>query len=1057
MASINIKVKSDFAQASKDLKSFGNVTEAEKKRIQKYLDSFKGESIDKFIDENRRLGAGMKANKGDISAIITQQKALEKQSINLISKGLDPEDKAIEKLNDEYNRLQKEYDQTIAKNKAMENASKAASVALLAIGAAAVGAAAVSSKMALEYTKSLANINTMIDVTADEMSNLNDEMTGVSNEFAIQKSELSAGVYQALSAGAKDLSQAMDIVTKSAKLGKGALIDTASSVDIVTTAMNAYGDDVVDASLATDVFFNIIKQGKINGEQLSQSIGQSITLFSAAKISVEELGAGIATLTKVGVKSSEATTQLNGVVNAFLKPSEALASAMHDVGFESGSALLESEGLKGALEFLSTATGGSVDKMAELIPNIRGMRGALALASNDMKTYNDVALSFNDVSGSANEAMLKQTDGFAKNAFTVEQSIIIFKNLSESIGQKLIPTLGSAASALNEFMMDSDNLNKTLEIVGLSLAGVTAGLATFLLLSKGAAAIQALSAAFVALNLAMKANPAIFIASAVTAVLIPAIILLVKNWDKVSVVIQTSLQVLGQAFKMLGVNIKTSWVVAINTLKLAWLSLGAIIVDKVLGGVQMFLDLASKIPFVGDKFASLSSTVGETKEAFNALADEAKNNTVAVIQGAIDEREEVKKTTEENIKNINLESKERLEALKVQEEANEEATQAVIKSGEEEVVATVNTEENKLAVEKSYSSKSSAIAEKANDDKEKDSAEMVENITKNIEEALSQIESLATKSSFTFQDLGDVITSIADSSESKILGVVGKLVSSISGMIEEIKEKEEEFQQSLADSFVDTYSQILSNRKALIDQTYDLEAERISDTYNLELETIKNTLSEAELLQLQSLGIIEETKAEANETARREALQAAADAGIVAAAQIKAINDVYDARETAIEDQATAEAEAATATAQYQYDNAVFQRNLSYAQASISAQEAMASLPWYTSSADKEALASNYQSILSSIASTPLPPNPSAQTGTPMGGFTVPENTGSSRADNTSINVSPNEVVSVTPRGEGGNSQNIIVQIARETIFNVINDGLGSGDIIINTDNIQSA
>ncbi len=33
MASINLKIKSDFAQASKDLKKFGTLTEAESKRV----------------------------------------------------------------------------------------------------------------------------------------------------------------------------------------------------------------------------------------------------------------------------------------------------------------------------------------------------------------------------------------------------------------------------------------------------------------------------------------------------------------------------------------------------------------------------------------------------------------------------------------------------------------------------------------------------------------------------------------------------------------------------------------------------------------------------------------------------------------------------------------------------------------------------------------------------------------------------------------------------------------------------------------------------------------
>ena len=99
MAGINIKVKSDFAQASKDLKKFGKITEQEAKRVKAYTEKFKSKSIDSFIDKNRRLGAAYKANKGDISSIITQQKALEKENIRLIKNGIDPEAKALKKLN----------------------------------------------------------------------------------------------------------------------------------------------------------------------------------------------------------------------------------------------------------------------------------------------------------------------------------------------------------------------------------------------------------------------------------------------------------------------------------------------------------------------------------------------------------------------------------------------------------------------------------------------------------------------------------------------------------------------------------------------------------------------------------------------------------------------------------------------------------------------------------------------------------------------------------------------------------------------------------------------
>jgi hypothetical protein len=70
---------------------------------------------------------------------------------------------------------------------------------------------------------------------------------------------------------------------------------------------------------------------------------------------------------------------------------------------------------------------------------------------------------------------------------------------------------------------------------------------------------------------------------------------------------------------------------------------------------------------------------------------------------------------------------------------------------------------------------------------------------------------------------------------------------------------------------------------------------------------------------------------------------------------------------------------------------------------------------------------------------------PSAETG---GRFIVPRSIGS---DNTLMRVNSDEEVEVTPRGMSGSSkaQNIVVQIEKDTIFSVVNDGIRSGDILI--------
>jgi hypothetical protein len=70
---------------------------------------------------------------------------------------------------------------------------------------------------------------------------------------------------------------------------------------------------------------------------------------------------------------------------------------------------------------------------------------------------------------------------------------------------------------------------------------------------------------------------------------------------------------------------------------------------------------------------------------------------------------------------------------------------------------------------------------------------------------------------------------------------------------------------------------------------------------------------------------------------------------------------------------------------------------------------------------------------------------PSAETG---GRFIVPNSVGS---ESSLMRVNSGEEVNVTPRGMVGSdaTQNIIVQLDKQTLFDVVNDGIRSGDVLI--------
>lgn len=507
MAIVKLKVSSNMVEAAKDIKNFGKITVEEFKRMQQAQKKFSSEELQAFSEKTRRAGIAVHAVKGKMAGLKEETFRLQRKMQTAISDGIDPLNKDLQKLSrrvEENKRVMEAHAKAV---KVSEDAMEAAKVAAIALAVALAAATAFGTKSQANYAKEIANVNTLIEISEEQFKALDASIEHLSNTYAVQKKALGTGVYQAVSAGAETLNEALIIVNASAKLGKAALIENAQSVDIITTAMNAYSKEVVSANKASNIFFQTIKKGKITGEQLSATIGQSIPLFSSMGISLEELGAGIATMTKLGVKSSEATTQLNATVRAFLKPSEAMTAALKRQGIESGSLLLRQRGLAGAMEVLEEATGGSTDMLAELLPNIRAIRGALALGAQEGEIFAEVLQTFNDVSGVTDKALRRQTDGYAKNVFTVEQAIIALTNLSMSIGEVLLPMLGKVAEAITSLTTDFGEFSAAGEALKITLIGIGFAITPMLTMAAIPPIIKNTTKAWAALNVIMKASP----------------------------------------------------------------------------------------------------------------------------------------------------------------------------------------------------------------------------------------------------------------------------------------------------------------------------------------------------------------------------------------------------------------------------------------------------------------------------------------------------------------------------------------------------------------------
>jgi hypothetical protein len=161
----------------------------------------------------------------------------------------------------------------------------------------------------------------------------------------------------------------------------------------------------------------------------------------------------------------------------------------------------------------------------------------------------------------------------------------------------------------------------------------------FLVVTKGAAALQAIATAFGGLNAAIAANPIGAIAVLITAVLIPALIYLYKNWDTVQTYISQGVARLEYAFKWFGSVITEKLLVAFSVIKAAGATLIDFIFGNIIRSVGKMLEVMGQLPFVGEMFNKASQAVSGLGNAMGDMAAEARKAVVETIKTAHEEQQ----------------------------------------------------------------------------------------------------------------------------------------------------------------------------------------------------------------------------------------------------------------------------------------------------------------------------------------------------------------------------------------------------------------------------------
>lgn len=257
------------------------------------------------------------------------------------------------------------------------------------VQSAALGLASAigeSVQKAVVFQRELANIKT-IDVALD-LDRTSKALQRMSGELGQSTSTLAKALYDISSSGFQGAA-GLDVLAAAGKAAVAGLTTTAEAAKGISAVLNAYGLSADKAERVSDVMFQTVNRGVATFEEFSAEVGKLAAVASPLGVSFEEVAAAFAVLTRHGIATADAATQINAIMISMLKPSKQAADYAKELGIEWSTDTLRSKGLAGALQEMIKVTGGNNAKMAVLLGNSRAIRGAFALAGAEGKELND--------------------------------------------------------------------------------------------------------------------------------------------------------------------------------------------------------------------------------------------------------------------------------------------------------------------------------------------------------------------------------------------------------------------------------------------------------------------------------------------------------------------------------------------------------------------------------------------------------------------------------------------------------------------------------------------
>lgn len=327
-----------------------------------------------------------------------------------------------------------------------------------------IGAGVAAVKTTADFDKSMSQVKAVSGATGKDFDALRAKAREMGATTKFSASDAADAMNYMAMAGWKSndmlggISGIMDLAAASGE-------DLATTSDIVTDALTAFGKSADDSGHLADVMAAASSNANTNVSMLGESFKYVAPVAGAMKYSMEDTSVALGLMANAGIKASQGGTSLRTVLTNLAKPTDEMAQAMDDLGVSLQNDDGSMKSLREVMVDLRKGFGDLKVSPEELTEGLGKLDEALANGEITQDEYNEQVERWINKTFKAEDALKAQTAATLAGK-TGMSGLLAIVNASEEDFNKLTNAVDNskgAAHDMSEIMMD--NLGGQLQIV----------------------------------------------------------------------------------------------------------------------------------------------------------------------------------------------------------------------------------------------------------------------------------------------------------------------------------------------------------------------------------------------------------------------------------------------------------------------------------------------------------------------------------------------------------------------------------------------------------------